>query len=182
MKITQVSALILTSLTLTSSVVDAGLILNAGQSFELEFSSISSTAPFSDDPFGYAGFNVGTGIIESDFSVLFSVFEDNTSQPALQSGTFDGTTIPPAMITGGGYLTSVALAPWQDLQGIFKVEVISGTIELSSFDASTVIGGQYYEQSYAVPEPNSVALLFTGVGVLYLRRKRISNQKLEPTC
>jgi hypothetical protein len=137
---------------LSPCIVKASLILNSGQSFEFEFSSIASTTPFPDDHFSYAGWRVGTGIIESDYSIIFSVFEDNTTQAPIRSGTFEGDTIPPYMLTGGTFLTSAALAPWQDLQGVFKIEVVSGAIELKSFSAATVVGGDYYEQTYAIPE------------------------------
>jgi hypothetical protein len=137
---------------LSPCIVKASLILNSGQSFEFEFSSIASTTPFPDDHFSYAGWRVGTGIIESDYSIIFSVFEDNTTQAPIRSGTFEGDTIPPYMLTGGTFLTSAALAPWQDLQGVFKIEVVSGAIELKSFSATTVVGGDYYEQTYAIPE------------------------------
>jgi len=137
---------------LSPYVVNAGLILNTGQSLEFEFSSIASTTPFSDDPFNYAGWDVGFGIIESDYSVIFTVFEDNTTQYPIRSGTFEGDTIPPAMITGGGFLTRVAHAPFQDLQGVLKIEVVSGAIELKSFNAATVVGGDYYEQTYVIEE------------------------------
>jgi hypothetical protein len=175
-------------LLLAPCIVDASLVLTQGQSFEFEFNSIEETAPFSVDlAFAYAGFSLGINKLTDGESVIFSVYEDSTSQPAIRSETFDGISVitlgPQLEISGGmggrGFLTSVALAPWHDLQGVFKVEVVSGTIELSSFHASTVIGGNYYKQTYAVPEPNSVALVFLGTGVLYLRRKRFSNQSPE---
>jgi hypothetical protein len=137
---------------LSPCIVKAGLILNTGQSFEYEFSSIASTTPFSDDLFRYAGWRVGFRIIESDYSIIFSVFEDNTTQVPIRSGTFNGNTDPSGGITGGGFLTSAALAPWQDLQGVFKIEVVSGAIELKSFNAATVVGEDYYEQTYEVCE------------------------------
>ena len=137
---------------LSPCIVKASLILNSGQSFEFEFSSIASTTPFPDDHFSYAGWRVGTGIIESDYSIIFSVFEDNTTQDPIRSGTFNGNTDPSGGITGGGFLTSTALAPWQDLQGVFKIEVVSGAIKLKSFNAATVVGEDYYEQTYEVCE------------------------------
>ncbi len=135
---------------LSPCIVKAGLILNTGQSFEYEFSSIASTTPFSDDHFEYASWRVGFRIIESDYSIIFSVFEDNTTQFPIRSIPFQGYTDSSGGITGGGLLTSAALAPWQDLQGVFKIEVVSGAIELKSFVAATVVGGDYYEQTYAV--------------------------------
>jgi len=166
------------TLVLSPSLVEAGLTLSGGQSFEYEFSSIFSTTPFSDDPFVFAGFSVSGDILTDGEALIFAVFEDSTDQVPIRSGTFEGVSTVPSGggLGGGGFLTSVALAPWQDLQGIFKVEVTSGTIELSSFNAATVIGGDYYEQTYVIPEPNSVSLLLLGTGIFYLRRKRFSNQ------
>ncbi|MCF7864437.1 MAG: PEP-CTERM sorting domain-containing protein [Kiritimatiellales bacterium] len=151
----------------------AGLVLSSGQSFEYEFHSIYSTTPFSDDPFAYARFNLGSDSLSEGDSMVFSVFEDNTNQPAIRSETI--TYLPdllPWPIGSGEFETSVAEAPWQDHQGIFRIEVISGTIELDSFESSTVNGGNYYHQIYVIPEPHSVALLFIGSGLIYLKRKR----------
>jgi hypothetical protein len=41
--------------------------------------------------------------------------------------------------------------------------------------------GTFSVYGTAVPEPNSIALVFLGTGLFYLRRKKISNQRVDPT-
>lgn len=161
-------------LVLSPCIVNAGRVLSDGQSFEFEFDFINSSVASFDDPFIFSFFDLGGDILEGGESLIFSVFEDNTGQAAIRSTTIGGGTVG-----GFGYSTPVATAPWQDLQGVFRIEVITGAIELDSFKAATVFEGQYYEQTYAIPEPNSAALLLLGAGVFYLRRKRISKKRVE---
>ena len=80
---------------------------------------------------------------------------------------------------GGLLLGQVGVAQVVVGAGVFRIEVLSGTIELETFRATTIIGGQFYEQTYAIPEPNSVALLLLGSGIFYLRRKTFSNQRVH---
>ena len=170
-------------LALSPCAVNAGLILTQGESFNFEFNSISTTSPFTVDPLNYARIRLsGTGLETGD-SLRFTAYEDFIGEEIIQSTIWTNrfNTQPNIFLVGTGFQTDVTNAPWQDLAGGFRVEVISGTVELDYFKASTVIGSQHYEQTYIIPEPNSVALLLLGTGVLYLRRKRSSNKRVELT-
>ncbi len=155
-----------------------GLILTHGQSFEFEFQAISiySSAPLGNPPAQYANthFHLGSDDLDSGDSLIFSVFENSTAEPVLRSGLFNGSS---SGFTGGGFfLGDLPSVPWQDKQGVLRIEVVTGTVELDSFSVETLIGVQNYEQTYAIPEPNSVALFFIGTGIIYLRRKRFPNR------
>lgn len=76
-------------------------------------------------------------------------------------------------------LTSNPNVAWADRQGIIVFEALIGDMEISNYSATTIVDGNFHTAS--IPEPNSVALLMLGAGTLYLRRKRNSNQELEPT-
>lgn len=182
-----IATLLVTFLLLSNSVY-GGLILNEGQSYNFEFSSISLYAFDPDDLFGdppisisnqyaHTEFHLGSNYLSTGESLIFSAFGNSASEPAIRSGIFNGF----AGNTGGGFfLGEIPLKPWQDKQGVIRIEVVIGTIELESFTIATVIGDQFYKQTYSVPEPNSVVLLFTGMGVLRLRRKaRKRGQKNE---
>jgi hypothetical protein len=53
------------------------------------------------------------------------------------------------------------------------VTMISGTVDLSSFFVSQVVGGNYYSQTFTVPEPTTTTLIIGGFGLLFVIRDRI---------
>ena len=76
------------------------------------------------------------------------------------------------------YLDSTTNLKWADKQGVIKIDAINGSIEISEFKAITISDGEYFTAS--IPEPNSVALIFTGAGIFYLRRKKVSIRDRTP--
>ncbi len=159
--------------------VDAGIILTQGQSFELEFNSMTiNPLQAGDTPSASASFSADADLFDGIDSVVFSLFEDDASQPPLLSEIFN---INNDLVVA--YNTSSLIAtplPWQDRQGVLRIEVIHGSIELNSFFTTTFNEGQCYQQFQAIPEPNSVALVLLGIGVFLLRRNRINGN--EPTA
>jgi hypothetical protein len=166
----------------------AGLILTEGQVFEFEFQDITliNSGPIelfgvpagSSNIYAFAEFSLGNNLLNIDESLIFSVFENSTDEQPIRSDIIHGSGT-----SGVGYLTNlVSSVPWVDKQGIFRIEMLTGSVELNSLTAATFpLEGGHCEQTYAIPEPNSVALLFLGTGIIYLRRKRFSNQRVEPT-
>lgn len=160
------AALLLVALACYST---AELILTAGDSFEFDFHTITLAPPIFPDPDPpiMAEFNLGSDLLNIGDSVIFSAFENSANEPATRTATFDGGDY--AYRDLGMFIPDTM---WQDKQGAFRIEVISGSVALASFTARVVIDGEQYGQIYAVPEPSSIALLFLGGGALYLRRKR----------
>ncbi len=157
-------------------IANAGLILTEGQSFELEFNSIAL------DTFGgeysSAEFWLSHDGLSDGDAVIFSVFEDNTSQTPLNSFTFTGNGILSPGLGGGAFFLSSVNPPWQDLQGAFRIEVESGSIELSGVSVHTSVGNSNYGEFYAVPEPATVILFGVGgLGAWILRRNKTNLTK-----
>ncbi|WP_372808810.1 PEP-CTERM sorting domain-containing protein [Pontiella sp.] len=179
---------IIVGLFILCPIAKAGLILTQGQSYEFEFSSISLYAFDPDNLYGdppvaisnqqaHADFQLGSNQLDPGESLILSLFENNEAEPVIRSSSFSATR---HSFSGGGlYLGDLSYIPWQDKQGILRIDVLSGTVEIDSFKTATVIDNQYYEQTYAIPEPNSVGLIIIGTGILYLRRKRFSKSGKE---
>ncbi len=153
--------------------VCGGLILAEGESFTFEFQNIDVAGfEFSSTPLYFANVTLGS-FLDSGESFSFSVYEDSSGDLPIRTsinseevhGLFSSVTM---------FTNSLSSAPWQDLQGVFKVEAIQGSIEIDSIRAATLIGDQYYEQTFSIPEPSSALLLVIGSGglILYRRTKR----------
>ncbi len=151
-----------------SSAVNAGLILNEGESYIYAFDSISTIGFANPSPSTSYLLNEDT-FVANMADLKFTLFDGKADESTVVSTGDFTTTLPRGILFGLNYNPW-----WQDLEGSIKIEVTRGSIELESFTVITQIGNHnYYKQTYAVPEPNSVALLFVGFGVFYLRKKKI---------
>ncbi|NOU36437.1 MAG: PEP-CTERM sorting domain-containing protein [Kiritimatiellaceae bacterium] len=168
-----ITATVLVSLcTLLPLISNAGLILSPGDSFDFEFNSISSVE---SAPLFYPSASYSLKE-ESPNTLLFTVFDGDINGSEIfslpMSGGLGGGVVGLEFPSGSYW--------WPTLKGALRVEVLTGTIELDSFTVTTKIGSQYYEQTYAVPEPSSIALFLLGTGALLLRRNNF-NKRIQPT-
>ena len=150
----------------------AGLIMTQGQTYDFHFTSIDATIPFIMDPYFYAELSLGDTGLEPGEAVKFTAYENGFNDPMIGSVTYSNNypSLPVPMILGL-YSGDIESVPWQDQEGSFRIEILSGTVELESFTANTIINGDSFSQTYAIPEPSSIAMILTGTGLLYLRKK-----------
>jgi hypothetical protein len=141
--------------------INAYELLNEGEFYNFSFFTPNSTQETFD-------FDIRVGIKFSEIDLLdngesyeFSLFENADSLAPFDSSTYSGS---PRSSTSGLTRTisnASGTSPWQaDLNGLIRLEMISGSIALESIEiAITDINGNFYEQIYIVPEPAQYSLL-----------------------
>jgi len=149
-------------------VASSQVLLNAGDSFTYEFTNFDFQAHGLTGPSARVGLGL-QGFSGTD-SLRFEAFENTPAQPAIYS-----TTLTPA-----GYPDFTFGAAWQDLEGSFRVTMLSGSATLTDFFGSVVTtGGDLYSLKVTVvPEPSAWSLLGT-IGLPLLAWARTREQGLR---
>ncbi len=169
MKITHSISIILAVclVLITVNYGECGLVLTEGESYTFEFSSLPYHSDYSEETFIFGRANIApTTPIRPQF--IFSVYEDTLNELPIKSGT--SGIDPDFGLQSIFYFEITELAPWQDFQGIFYIEVITGEIELEAFVASTVIDNHLYKQTFTIPIPNSFLFSLSGILLIYIVR------------
>ncbi len=154
-----------------------GLVLTEGESYTFEFTSLPYDSEYTEDYFIYALIRVSSTTPNAP-QFLFSIYEDALDQSPIKSGL---TSVDPDFgVQSIGYFNKPEFSPWQDLQGIFFIEVTEGSIELESLTAASVIGNSLYKQNFSVPIPSSFIFVISGFFLIisgrYMNKK--ANQKV----
>ena len=92
--------------------------------------------------------------------LVFSLYENLIEETPFRSGTHG--IVPNFGMQSIGYLEYTDSAFWKDFQGLFYLEVLTGTIELESISAATIVNSSLYKQSFSVPIPNSFIFVLLG--------------------
>jgi hypothetical protein len=145
------------------------VFLHAGDSFTYEFTHFDfqghgSAAPSARVVLGFQG-------IATTEEFKFEAFEDTPLQPPIYTTIFTSGS--------GGYVIDFGPA-WGDLEGIFRLTVLSGSATLNDFAGavSTSSGDFYAVKIYAAPEPSVLALMGAmGLTVWSCRRIRNRNNR-----
>ncbi len=155
--LSSILAAVLVSLVFASQGL-CGLVLNEGDSYSFEFTSLPYDSEYMEEYF-----LIGIVYLKPAFSVnpsyRFSIYENSLNEIPIRSEI----DILDPLSGGFGYLEHSNSASWQDLQGVFSIEVLTGSIELESFVASTIIGTGMYSQTFNVPIPNSFIFISSGL-------------------
>jgi len=169
-----VPPILLLCATCLSTLGQGQLILSAGDSYTLEFSDLALEGPWPLDdprptPFGQVG--VAHYGFEAGDSLLIEMFEDTTAEPPVGTGGWDwpeGTVQsppPPLFIESFG--------AWQDLQGVIRLTMLSGSVtivDVTAFAVRDEVDGRFrYLSAIPLPEPSGAMLAFVGIGALFLR-------------
>jgi hypothetical protein len=148
-----------------------GFLLTAGNTYTFEFTNLdfqgsSLTGPSTRIGLELLGFS-GTEALQ------FEAFENSSSESPIFSTNLIASVGSP----------DFTFAPaWQDLQGVFQIDILSGSATLQGYFVSvTTTDGDFYSSKFnAVPEPPAISLIFLGSGVLIYVRKR--NKKTFSAC
>jgi hypothetical protein len=147
-----------------------GVYLQQGDSYTFEFSSLPDAGPGSfTTRSGVIAWFVPASVGQGD-KVLIELFTDSLNDtPASNGGSsvfvdsYDspGGTSMPFMWGRAGPLGNPP-PYFPDLQGIVRVTMLNGSAQLTGFEVSEVINGEFYSGNIQVPEPGSSCLLALG--------------------
>ncbi len=160
-----------------------GVGIGPGGSYSFGFSSLNFIRSANAADGGQVAVNFVTNGLGPGESLLLELFPNALTDTPL-AFTFDGAAGGPFP---DGSLGGVALfwspgsaAIWPDLQGVVRVTMNSGSVQLSSFAVTQVAGGNYYSQTFPVPEPTATTLVLIGAGLLIVVRR--STCRCLPAC
>lgn len=151
--------------------------LSVGQDYEFAFSNLPFHEPAPYPNQGGVTIQFRADLLEAGDVVRFELFEDSVGDPAFFTNDF---TTP----TDHFGASVVSPAPWQDLQGVIRVSVLAGSIEIGSISAQVIRDGSRYFATIPispVPESSSVYLLAIGIAALSLRFGGFWRDAVVPT-
>jgi hypothetical protein len=152
-----------------------GVGISTGGSYAFEFSSLSFIRTATPADGGQVSINFITDGLGPGENLLLELFPNTLTDTPL-AFTFDGATggpFPDGSLGGIALFWSPgSLAIWPDLQGVVRVTMNSGSIQLSSFSVTQVANGGYHSQTFPVPEPSTMTLILVSVGVFMAMRRQ----------
>ncbi|VGO12896.1 hypothetical protein PDESU_01450 [Pontiella desulfatans] len=161
----------------------AGLILHQGESFTWPIHSgifDSPGVPWIEPVHHmYTVWDLDIGQLGSDEVYRVTLFEDGLLDAAFFAKSYTNNGASGHALAGMGLTSDVK---WGDLQGVFKIDVLRGSVDILQIDAHTIVAGEYMTAS--VPEPEAATLFMIGaVGLFLGRQKRqalIEERKMTP--
>jgi len=154
-----------------------GVGIPTGGSYAFEFSTLPFIRPATPADGGQVSVNFVTDGLGPGESLMLELFPNALTDTPL-AFTFDGAAggpFPDGSLGGVAIFWSPgAAAVWPDLQGVVRVTMGSGSIQISSFSVTQVASGNYYSQTFPVPEPTAMAFVLVGAGLLMATRRRRS--------
>ena len=127
---------------------------------------------------GYLGYNETSYEINFDpsllvgESLLFDLYENQSDLSRTDYQTLDGETSGLTSI----FSSSLSWTPWRDLEGSIVLTMLTGDVDISSFNVLVNIDGTKYSADLLaapVPIPPAFLLFLTGMLPLHLFRARM---------
>jgi hypothetical protein len=161
-----------------------GTMLGPGQSYVFEFTSLPYSRPATQSDNGSIAAYFAPGTFSDGESVEFAIYANSLADtPRIGTYTHSGPADP---LAGYGFAFSWFNTDppyFPDLQGLYRVTMLTGDAELSWFSVKQVVNGGVYSGYFPVPEPSPAALL--GLGLVWFtwfrRRARRTNLSLHWT-
>jgi len=134
------------------------LLLNPGDTWAYKFDSLPKTGSISmfvTNPVGSVAFTVDASSFQKGDELRYEMFENSLSEQPICSGLI--TSVPPSTAT------CQAAASWQDLQGVIRLTMISGSMSVTGITLLVIRPGpslssyDVYSSTFVpVPDPSRV--------------------------
>src|SRR5258706_8279191 len=106
-----------------------------------------STATLADQ--GLVSVAFGNSLLDPGEALTLDLYENSLSDVPFASQTFSGI--------GASSLATATPAAWQDLQGVVRVTMNEGSVELDHLSFMVIQNGVGYGGTIIVPEPSTIA-------------------------
>lgn len=158
-------------------------LINQGESFTVSFDGVALETRGSESRnYGIGSLFFGDNQVEVGESVKLEFFEDRPGGALLYASVFDGPT-------GSIGATLPWPSVWQDLQGVIRLTVIQGSVDL--IESWVMVGkdGDLYSERWRYPsaaasvaEPNAILMfLMALLATFWLYARRASHPRPRPT-
>lgn len=151
-----------------------GWRLNVGDSFTWEFSGMDFYQSITPAEPGMLPGIAIEGFFDTDTVFNVKVFEGGLNEAPIYDVNPGFVIETPAVRSG--YL-QIQSGGWDDLQGAFRLTVLSGSVDLRRLEAFASVNSEeqntttiYRSTAMAIPEPGTLSLL--GLGLILLLRRR----------
>jgi len=164
--------LILVTALLSAGTSYGQLLLQPGQSWTYQFSTLPFTgvvSVFTANPQGSLQFTVNSLSWQPGAVLHYEMFENSTAEPPIASGTLSS----PPPFSG----SSQSLSSWQDRQGAVRFTMTAGSATVDSITLQAIVSGPslssynvYSDTFVPVPEPTATILFGAGMAILLLAK------------
>ncbi len=168
---------ILPILFLPLSAFSQGVLLNAGDSYVFEFSSLDYYGPPQPTQGGMFFANFAANSFMGGESLRIDLFPDLLFDTP-SSYTFVMPTDPTETYRATILWSSFDPPFWPDLRGMAQITMLTGVAQLDGIGVHQIVNGGLYSQFFPVPEPSVSVLGLVGIGgLVFLRRRyRVKNR------
>lgn len=150
-------------------------IITDGQSYEFEFNTLNFIESVTYKNQGGATISFLDDLLDQGEVARLEFFENSI----LTTPFFQHDFNSPTNHFGASVVVPV---PWQDLQGIIKLTMLSGSVDINEIDVQVIRDGNRYLETFStvpIPEPETGLLIIFGLISIYMAR-RFFNKNNEP--
>ena len=126
-----------------------GVTLKEGESFDFRFEGLDYQRKQSILPQVVVYFGKGVGQIEEGRHFAYRLFSDDFTEEPFSAGTDP--------IVSRSMVSSAHGNAWQDLQGVIRLTVTSGTITVASLRITVYTGSDVYESTFRLAPATPVS-------------------------
>ena len=140
-----------------------GVFIGPGQHFDFEVSSLAYVGPSDPSDICTLLLNFQNNLLDPGETISLVVSQTPITDPAAAGTSF---TQPLAQPSLGGFALMQSNPFWPNLPGYLRVQMQSGSVEVSRISVEQIVNGGFYSSTFAVPEPSACALTEFGLAVL----------------
>ena len=143
MRFTKSSIVLILLLVFGYQATAVGETLTSGETFTLEFNDLTFAEASSTQPQAGVTVNLGGDILDSGENIRLELFEDTLDGTLIFEEHFDSPT-DHFGVTGFSGTT------WQDLQGVIRLTMLSGSVDLASIYVRKYTGQEKFSDTFTL--------------------------------